>query len=66
MLIQLIHALECPSAACTNSLNLPLVHLFDVTSEAALLDECRAPVPVAFYLVLHLSDGARQLLIGSG
>jgi hypothetical protein len=67
--MQLIRALECPSAACTNSLNFPLMHLFDVPGEATLFDKCRAPVPGASYLVIYLSDlrnGSRQLLVGSG
>lgn len=60
MLIHLIWALELLSTACTDSLNLPLMHLFDVTTDIILLDECRAPVPGAFYFVLCL-DGDRQL-----
>jgi hypothetical protein len=62
MLIHLIRTLELPSAAYTNSLDLPLVHLCDVTSEIIFVDECRAPVPGAFYFVLYLAslrDGGR-------
>lgn len=69
MLIQLIRALELSSAACTNSLDLPLVHLFDVTSEVILVDECRTPVPGAFYFVLYfvsLHNGDMRLFVGSG
>lgn len=63
MLIHLIWALELLSTACTDSLNLPLMHFFDVTTEIILLHECRAPVPGAFYFVLFL-DGDRQLRSG--
>lgn len=69
MLFQLIRTLELSSAACTNSLDLPLVHLFDVTSKAILVDECRTPVQRAFYFVLYfasLHNGDMQLFVGSG
>lgn len=69
MLLHQIRALEPLSAAWTNSLNLPLVHLVNVTSEVILFDECQTPVPSAFYSVLCLAslhNGNRQLCVGSG
>ncbi|KAG1816568.1 hypothetical protein EV424DRAFT_1063930 [Suillus variegatus] len=68
MLIHLVWALEFFSAVCTNSLNLPLMHLPDVTSEVILVDDCRAPVPGTFYFVLCLAslhNGDKQLHVGS-
>lgn len=68
MLILLIRALELLSAACTNSLEPPLVHFSDVAIEANLVDECRAPGPGAIYFALFLAgphNGDRQLRIGS-
>jgi len=69
MFIQLIRTLELPSAACTNNLNLPLMHLCDVTREVILVNKCRAPVPGAFYFILYLANlysGDGQLLVGFG
>jgi len=69
MFIQLIRTLELLSAACTNNLDLPLMHLFDVTIEVIFVNKCRAPVPGAFYFILYLAnlcDGDGQLLVGSG
>lgn len=61
-------ALKPLSATWTNSPNLPLVHLINVTSEVVLVEVCRTPVPSAFYFFLGLArlhNGNRQLCVGS-
>jgi hypothetical protein len=66
MIIQLVWALELPSAVFTNNLDLPLMYLLEVTSEATLTDKCRAPVPGAFYFDIYLAslhNGSRQLVV---
>lgn len=69
MLPHQIWALEPLSATRTNSPNLPLVHLVDVTSEVVFVEVRRTPVPSAFYFALGLArlhNGNRQFCVGSG